>query len=68
MLVPWRTLNEKYKGTATCRSGAERKRQPLVETELQERTEMAFEAYGTQLEAVTSFKYLRRILTTGDND
>ena len=29
---------------------------------------MAFEAYGTQLEAVTSFKYLGRILTTGDDD
>ena len=29
---------------------------------------MAFEAYGKQLEAVPSFKYLGRILTAGDDD
>ena len=40
------------------RSGAERKRRRLAETELRESTEMAFEAYGKQLEAVPSFKYL----------
>ena len=40
----------------------------MAETELQEITEMAFEAYGKQLEAVPSFKYLGRIMTSGDDD
>ena len=48
--------------------GAERKRRRLAETELQESTETAFEAYGKQLEAVPSFNYLGRIMTAGDND
>ena len=68
MLVQLRTLNGKHKGTAMCRSGAERKRRRLAETELQESTEMAFEAYGTQLEVVTSFKYLGIILMTGEDN
>ena len=51
-----------------CRSGAERKRRRLAETELRESTEMAFEDYGKKLEAVPSFKYLGRILTAGDDD
>ena len=29
---------------------------------------MAFKAYGKQLEAVPSFKYLGRIMTAGDDD
>ena len=29
---------------------------------------MAFEAYGKQLDAVPSFKYLGRIMTAGDHD
>ena len=67
MLVPWRTLNGKHHGTAMCSSGAERKRRRLVETELRESTEMSFEAYGKQLEAVPSFKYLGLIMTAGDD-
>ena len=68
MLVPWRTLNGKHQVTAMCRSGAERKRRRLAETELRESTEMALEAYGKQLEAVPSFKYLGLIMTAGDDD
>ena len=68
MLVPWRSLNGKHKSTAMCRSGAERKRRRLAETEIQESTEMAFEVYWKQLKTVSSFKYLGRILTAGDND
>ena len=48
--------------------GAERKRRRLAETELRESTEMDFEAYGKQLEAVPSFKYLGQIMTAGDDD
>ena len=29
---------------------------------------MAFEVYGRQLKMVPSFKYMRRILTAGDDD
>ena len=68
MMVPWRTLNGKHHNTAMCRSRAERKRRRLAETELQESTEMAFEAYRKQLEAVPNFKYLGRIMTAGDDD
>ena len=51
-----------------CRSGAERKRRQLAETEIRESTEMAFEVYGKQLMMVPSFKYLGIILTAGDKD
>ena len=68
MLVPWRSLNGRHKSTAMCRSGAERKRRRLAEEEIWESTEMSFEAYGKKLKTVTSFKYLGRILTAGDDD
>ena len=68
MLAPWRTLNGKHKCTAICRSGEERRRRRLAETEMRESTETDFEAYGKQLEAVPSFKYLGRILTEVDDD
>ena len=56
MLVPWRALNGKHHDTAMCRSGAERKKRKMADTELREITEMAFEAYGKQLDVVPSFK------------
>ena len=51
-----------------CRSGAERKRRKLVETEIWESTEMSFEVYGKQLMMVPSFEYLGIILTAGEKD
>ena len=68
ILVPWRSLNGRHKSTAMCRSGADRKRRQLAETEIRESTKMAFEVYGRQLNTVPSFKYLGRILTAGYND
>ena len=68
MLIPWRSLNERHNNTAMCRSGAERKRRRLEETEIRESTEMAFEVYGKQLKTVPSFKCLGIILTAGDDD
>ena len=68
MLVPWRALNEKHHDTTMCRSGAERKRRRMAETELQESTERAFEAYRKPIEAVPSFKYLGQIMTAGDDN
>ena len=66
ILVPWRSLNGKHHDTAMCRSGAERKRRQMADTELQESTERAFEAYGKPIEAIPSFKYLGWIITAGD--
>ena len=68
MLVLWRALNGKHHDTVMCRKGAERKRRRMAETELRESTERAFEAYGNPIEAVSSFKYLGRIMTAGDDD
>ena len=68
MLVPWRSLDGKHKSTAVCRSGAERKRRRMAETEMREITEMASEAYRKQLKTVPSFKYLGRIMTAGEED
>ena len=58
MLVPWQSLNGKNHNTAMCRKEAEQRRRRMAESELRESTERAFKAYGKQLEAVCSFKYL----------
>ena len=68
MLVPWRSLNGRHNSTAMCRSGAERNRRRLAETDIRESTEMDFEVYGEQLKTVPIFKYLGRILKAGDDN
>ena len=40
----------------------------MAESKLIESTGRSFEAYGKPIEAVSSFKYLGRIMTAGDND
>ena len=67
-MVPWRSLNGRHKDTAMCRSGAEWKRRRDTEAEIRESTERAFEAYGYQLESVTRFTYMGRVMTAGDDD
>ena len=49
ILVPWRALNGRHIATAQCASGAERKRIRLVEEELREISERAFQDYGEPL-------------------
>ena len=39
-----------------------------MEEELREITERDFEAYGNPLEYVKSFKYLRLVMTAGDDE
>ena len=68
MMVPWRDLNGKYHATAMCKKGAERNRRWMVKAELRDSMERAFEAYGKPLETLLSFKYLGRLMTTGDDD
>ena len=46
MLVLWWYLNGRHNSTAMFRSGAERKRRRLAETEVREIMGMAFEVYG----------------------
>ena len=47
--------------------GEERKRRWLAEEDLQESLERDFLAYGELLDTVTSFKYLGRVMTAGDD-
>ena len=68
MLVPWRALKKRHHATAQCAKGAERKRRWIAEAGLRESTESAFEAYGKPLDNVSSFNYLRRVMTSGDDD
>ena len=51
-----------------CRSGVERNRRRLPETEIRESTKMTFGAYGEQIESVPRFTYMGRVMTEGDND
>ena len=68
ILVPWRELNGRHYATTQCTKGAERKMRWMAEAELRESTERTFEAYGKPLENVPDFKYLGRVMTTGDNN
>ena len=63
MLVPWRALNRRHLATAHCTKGEEMKRRHLEEEELRESSERAFQAYRGQLETVTLFKSLGRVIT-----
>ena len=63
MLVPWRYLNGRHIITNQCSKGSERKIWRLVEEEMQEIVERAFQAYGRLLVTVTSFKCLGWVLT-----
>ena len=68
MLVSRRALNGRHPATAQCARGAERKRRRIAEAEMREISERAFEAYGEPMENVTTFRYLGRVFTAGDND
>ena len=47
--------------------GSERKHRRQVEEDTQAGAVATFQAYGRTLEAVSSFKYLRRVLTVSTN-
>ena len=50
MLVPRRAMNARHPATDQCARGVEQKRRRLVEAELRENSERAFEAYREPLE------------------
>ena len=66
--VSRRALNGRHLETSQCRTGTKRKQQRLAEAEMRATSEKAFHAYGTQMRAVTEFKYLGRVLTNADDD
>ena len=68
MLVTWRTLNGRHLATAQCDKGAERKRIKLVEEELWESLERAFQADEKPLKTVTLFKYMGWFMPAGDSN
>ena len=68
MLVPWHSINVKHHDTTICRKEAERKRRRMAESELRERMERSFEAYGNPIEVVSSFKYLGQIMMAEDDE
>ena len=68
MFVLWRSLNGCHNITEMCRSGEDKKRWRLTESEVRDSKEMAFEVYGKQIQSVPRFKYLGRILTEGDDN
>ena len=68
MLVPRQALNGRHPVTAQCARGEEWKRRRFEEAEARESSERAFEAYGKPLKNVLTFRYLGRVLMTGDDD
>ena len=67
MLVPRRDLNGRHPATNQCSRGAERKRRRLAEAEAREISEQAYEAYGELIQNVSTFRYLGKMLTAGDD-
>ena len=67
-MVPWRSLNGPYNGTAQCKKGVERKRRILAAEEARAVTSRTFGAYGSPLDMVISFKYLGRVISAADDD
>ena len=49
MMVPWCALNRRHFSTAQCDRGAEQKQMRLVEEELWESLDRAFQAYSEPL-------------------
>ena len=68
MLVLWRTLKGRHHTIAVCKKVAKRKRRQMEEAELRDSTESAFEDYGKLLETVSTFKYMGRVMTAGDDN
>ena len=68
MLIPWEDLNSCHPAMEMCAKGAEQNCQQQVVDEAHERAAEAFHSYGRPLTVVLLFKYLRRVLTTSDDD
>ena len=68
MMVPWKALIGRHITTTQFSKGEDRKRRHLEVEDMREITVRAFQAYGSPLETVTSFKYFGRILMALNDD
>lgn len=68
MHVPNNALNAGHKQTASCKTGADRKRQRQAIQCSQQASKMVFTIGNTPLETVTKFKYLGRPISSTDDD
>ena len=68
ILVPRWALNNRHPATAQCARRSERKRRRLAEVETRESLEWDFEAYRAPIKNVSTFRYLGRVLTAGDDE
>ena len=68
LCVSWEGFNGRKLAIKMCSKGAEQERRRWVEKVAHASTAAAFQAYGGTLEAVTSFKYLVRVMTTSNYD
>ena len=68
MLFSWCTLNRRHLSTSQLVRGVERKIRRLAEEEIREILERDFQAYDTNLDNVSAFKYLGRVVKAGDED
>ena len=67
MMVPRKALNGRHPAIAQCARGVERKRWRLAEAETRESSERDFKAYEEPLQNVSTFRYLGRALTAGND-
>ena len=68
MLVLWSLQKRMHRRTAQCRNGAEKKRRRLATGGDRSVTSRAFSAYGHPLEMVTSFRYLKQVISEADDN
>ena len=68
ILVPRRALNGRQPSITQCARGEEQKRLWLAEAETRESYEQVFKAYGEPIKNVSTFRYLGRVLTAGDDE
>ena len=68
MFVPWRALNSRHPTTEICRKGEDHKLHWLEAEEARAGSETSLTAYGQTLTAVSSIKYMGRVLSALDDD
>lgn len=68
MYVTAYALSRGHINSGVCRAGAARRRQELAQRRAEAALNVRFTAYGTELESVTTFRYLGRPLSCTDSD
>ena len=68
MHVTYLSLNTSHYNLTVCRAGAARERQRCAIQDARRAREVVFTVQGTQLEAVSEFRYLGRPFSSTDDD